>query len=252
MEDKDFYIYGKNSVREAIASDKPVEKIYISYTAKGDVVNKIFISAKKQKIPVTKLDKNKFRDLEKKVCPPDKNSQGLIALMRSIELLDVNELAASCDLRQNPVIVILDGITDPHNFGAIARSVECSGAAGMIITEKNSAPVTPVAMKASAGALGYIRVARAVNLINAIEKLKDSGFWIYGTDDEAEDIYTGDIYDRPIALIIGSEGKGMKPSVKKHCDKLVKIPLMGKVSSLNASVAAGVVLFEALRQKENT
>ncbi|HOQ50114.1 MAG TPA: 23S rRNA (guanosine(2251)-2'-O)-methyltransferase RlmB, partial [Candidatus Kapabacteria bacterium] len=133
--------------------------------------------------------------------------------------------------------------------GAIARSAECAGAKGIILPERKSATITPVAMKSSAGALQYLPVAYVSNTNLAIQKLKEAGFWIIGTSDKATNLYTDNIYNQPIAIIIGSEGSGMKPSVAKHCDYLVKIPMQGKVSSLNASVASGVILFEAVRQR---
>src|SRR5690606_20586070 len=151
----------------------------------------------------------------------------------------------------NPILVMLDEINDPHNLGAIARTAECSGVSGIILPERNSSPVTPAAIKSSAGALNHIDVCKTVNMIQAIKKLKDNGFWIVGTSLEAKQSYTTKIYDRPTVLVIGNEGKGMKPSLQKHCDNLVRIPILGKIESLNASVSCGIVLYEALRQKNS-
>jgi 23S rRNA (guanosine2251-2'-O)-methyltransferase len=253
MNEKESYIYGRNAVLEALASGKPVEKIFISFGTQGESINKIFASAKRDKIPCSNLDKRKFAALEKEVCPKEAKSQGVIALMRSFETYDLLDLIMdSLEQAKNPVIVILDGITDPHNFGAIARSAVCSGAYGIVVPERNSAPISPVAVKASAGALEHIPVSRVTNLIQALETLKEQGFWIIGTDMQADRLYTdSNIYNRPVALIIGSEGEGMRHSTRKHCDMLISIPMSGKVSSLNASVSAGVILFEIKRQRDN-
>ena len=151
-----------------------------------------------------------------------------------------------------PIIVVLDEIEDPQNLGAIARSAECSGCGGMILTNKNSAPISPTAVKASAGALELIPIAKVDSLVQALEKLKENGFWIVGTDAQGDRLYSDDIYDSPIALVIGSEGRGMRPSTLKHCDYLINIPIVGQINSLNASASAAVVLFEILRQRAKT
>jgi 23S rRNA (guanosine2251-2'-O)-methyltransferase len=152
---------------------------------------------------------------------------------------------------ENPVLVALDGITDPQNLGAIARTAECVGASGLIITERNSSPINSFAVKASAGALNKIPVCRVTNLASELTNLKEHGFWIVGTDLEANSNYTDDIYKSPIIVVIGSEDKGMRPRVRKVCDHLVKIPMKGSTQSLNASVSSGVILFEIFRQKES-
>lgn len=196
------------------------------------------------------MDKKKFGKLQRDMDLDFHKTQGIIALMASVELLSLEELIHNSYKRsKQPTLVLLDEITDPHNLGAIARSAECSGADGMIITERNSCPITPVAVKASAGALEIMPIARVGSLITAIETLKQNGFWIVGTDSNAEKQYTENLYDNPVAIVIGSEGSGLRPSTVKHCDILVRIPLKGQIDSLNASVSAGVILFEVLRQK---
>lgn len=250
MSEEKGYIYGKNAILESLNSqDGRLSKIFFCYGVQSKEISVIIAKARKQKIPCVQYDKRKFIDLEHKVCPRDSRSQGVIALRNLVDSLTIGELIKKSSKVKNPIVVILDGVTDPHNLGAIARSVECAGAFGMVLPERNSAPITPVAIKASAGALEHLPLAYSTNLNLAIEKLKEAGFWVIGTSDKANKTYTDKIYDSPIAIIIGSEGSGMKPSTAKHCDFLVKIPLFGKINSLNASVAAGVLLFEAVRQR---
>ncbi len=251
MSDELGYIYGKNAVREALRSQpEKISKIYYPFNSiQSREIGSIIATARRHKIPCVQLDKKKFNALEKRVCPEGSRSQGIIAFQEIIESVSLGELLNKVKMRENPILVILDGITDPHNLGAIARSAECAGAKGIILPERKSATITPVAMKSSAGALQYLPVAYVSNTNLAIQKLKEAGFWIIGTSDKATNLYTDNIYNQPIAIIIGSEGSGMKPSVAKHCDYLVKIPMQGKVSSLNASVASGVILFEAVRQR---
>jgi 23S rRNA (guanosine2251-2'-O)-methyltransferase len=249
MKNSEFYIYGRNAVTEALESGTGLQKIYVMFGSQGTAIQKIFIKAKKNKIQCAFTDKKKFIELEKTVCSSVNRSQGVIALIKPFEIIDIDELVDKAyNKSEKPIIVILDGISDPHNLGAIARSCECAGAAGLVISERNSAPITPAAVKVSAGAMEHLLIANAGNMIQALDLLKSKDFWIVGTDDSAERNYTDKIYDSPIALIIGSEGKGISPSLKKHCDFLVKIPLKGKINSLNASVATGIILFEILRQ----
>jgi 23S rRNA (guanosine2251-2'-O)-methyltransferase len=244
------YIYGRNAVIEALKAEKSIEKIYFSFGVQGDSISSIYSLAKKQKVNCITYDKRKFLDFERNVLKFSEKSQGVIALLSAFESVSLEDLIDySFTLELMPVLVALDGINDPHNLGAIARTALCSGAAGLIITERDSAPITPAAIKASAGALEHIKLAKVVNLNNAIQKLKDSGYWIIGTHQEAEELYTSNIYDRPVVVIIGSEGKGLHHSVISHCDYLVKIPVSGGLSSLNASVSAGIILFEIKRQK---
>lgn len=250
MNNSPAYIYGKNAVIEALNSGADLAKIFIVHGLQGSSVHSVYSRAKKEKIPCVICDKHKFAELEKLYCPPGAKSQGVMALRNLVDTISVRELIKLSKEKKNPIIVILDEITDPQNLGAIARSAECAGAAGIIVPERRSAPVTPVAIKTSAGALEYIPVATAGNLTQAIDILKDSGFWVVGTDASGKNEHTDAIYDRPIALVIGSEGKGIRHLVAKSCDYLVKIPLLGKISSLNASVSAGVVLFEIIRQRQ--
>jgi 23S rRNA (guanosine2251-2'-O)-methyltransferase len=245
------YIYGKNAVVQAIESDK-VEKVFIGFGAQGASVNRIFKIAKDNGVPISKYDKRKFKDLEKKANINNNVSQNVIALAKQVQTVNIIELMDyAYNQSENPVLVALDGITDPQNLGAIARTAECVGASGLIITERNSSPINSFAVKASAGALNKIPVCRVTNLASELTNLKEHGFWIVGTDLEANSNYTDDIYKSPIIVVIGSEDKGMRPRVRKVCDHLVKIPMKGSTQSLNASVSSGVILFEIFRQKES-
>lgn len=247
---KDNYIYGKNAVLQGIEADK-VEKVFIAYGAQGASINKIFKIASKYGVAVSKYDRNRFKRLEREVCPGDNLSQSVIAITKQVATLSIIEvLEKAYESTDKPLIVALDEITDPQNLGAIARSAECAGASALLLTERNSSPINSFAVKASAGALTKIPVARITNLASELTNLKEHGFWIVGTEVETETKYTDDIYNSPIVLVIGSEGKGMRPRVKKVCDHLIKIPMIGSTQSLNASVSAGIILFEILRQRD--
>ena len=249
-DESSFYIYGRNAILEALKSNEDIEKIYYSFGLQGRQIDQIIFTARKLKVPVSQYDKQKFSILAKNLFGSENNTQGVIAQKSIVKYTDLDELIEIAMAKEeNPVLLMLDEINDPHNLGAIARTAECSGAVGMILPERNSSPVTPAAVKASAGALNHLPLCKTVNMIQAVKKLKDSGFWITGTSLSARQDYTAKIYDRPTVLVIGNEGRGMKPSLQKHCDNLVKIPILGKIESLNASVSSGIILYEILRQK---
>lgn len=250
MIDEPSYIYGRNAVIEALSAGKPVDKVFLAFGVQGDTINRIYSLTKKNRVQLVVHDKKKFSYLEDQVCPDSFKSQGVIALMRGFETFAIEDLVvAAYNESSKPILVILDEISDPQNLGAIARSAECSGASGIILPERNSAPITPVAVKASAGALEHLPVCKVSSFPQTFQYLKDNGFWVIGTDAEGDRFYTENVYDSPVAIVIGSEGKGLRPSTQSHCDVLVKIPLVGKVNSLNASVTAGIILFEILRQR---
>lgn len=251
MDNNTNYIYGRNAVIEALNANAELEKVFLLYGVQPAFADKIRYLCNKSGVPCVVFDKKKFEQLEKQACPEMNKSQGVIASKSLVNTIEVEELIAiALSKEKNPVIVALDEINDPHNLGAIARSVECSGAVGIIQPERNSAPISAVAMKTSAGALEYIPVAKTTNFNRALEQCKEAGFWVIGTEMNAENVYTDDIYDMPVVIVIGNEGKGMRPSTAKHCDRTIKIPMSGKINSLNASVSAGIILFEIARQKE--
>ena len=250
--EKECYIYGTNVIYEALCrGNDSIQKIFVLYGDSGKRVGGIVAQAKRKNVNCVFFDKKKFRELEQKYCPQDAKTQGVIALRQIVATLDLEDFISTLDISKNPVLVILDGITDIHNLGAIARSAECAGVSALILPINDSAPITPTAIKTSAGALNYINVIRVQNLILTIEKLKEFGFWIVGTDIKGDEIYYKNIYNKPTAIIIGSEGKGISPSLVKHCDHLIRINMYGKINSLNASVAAGIIFFEIQRQKHS-
>ncbi len=239
-------IEGRNAVLEVLKSGADIEKLLIEKGAeqKGSG-GSLFRLARDRRIkyqfaPRETLD----RESE------DKRHQGFIAYMSEFEyceLEDILEAAKSQD--QPPFIVVLDGVEDPHNLGSIIRVCECSGVHGIIIPKHRSATVGETAVRVSAGASAHVKIARAVNLNMAIENLKKQGVWVYGAETGGESLYTCDLTG-PAAIVIGSEGEGIRPLTRKLCDKIVSIPMFGQVNSLNASVACGVVLYEAVRQRQ--
>ncbi len=246
----DNYIYGRNTITQLLMEENPkLSKVFLSFAASGTAVNKIYTLAKQHKVPISKMDNRKFKELEKRIGCDAGGSQGVIALRELVQTLDDTSLLKKALAKEKyPIIIALDNIEDPHNLGAIARTVECSGASGILISEHNSSPITPTAVKVSTGALEIIDVASVGNLSICLENAKELGFWIIGTDMGADKVYTDNIYDRPVILVIGSEGKGMRPIIRKKCDIVINIPMKGKINSLNASVSAAIILYERLRQ----
>jgi len=168
------YIYGKNPIFEAIVSDSSkIERIFFCYGINNP---HILSQSRKHNIQTSTLDKNKFKELEKKICPKGSNSQGIIALLSLVNTIELSDYLSTIDLSSNPIIVIIDGITDPHNLGAITRSAECAGFNSIIITEKYTSPITPVVLKSSAGAINHLKIIKVQKLINTCEKLKEKGF----------------------------------------------------------------------------
>ncbi len=244
-------LFGRKTVFEALRNEKiEIEKIYIQYGTHGELFGKLKAIAQMKKIQVSYSGKKEFLHLTKEYCP-NSNTQGIIAILSSITTFPLEELIEKAfEQTEKPILVLLDRIEDPQNLGAIARSVECVGANGLIITTKNTAPITNTAIKASAGAMLHLPIAKVSSSLQAIETLKQANFWIVGTSGKAERLYTEKIYDSPIVVVFGNEGKGLTDSVLNSCDFVIKIPMYGTIESLNASVSAGVVLFEIRRQRD--
>lgn len=243
------YIFGRRTIADALRSGRSIEKIFIAYGVKEDSITDILRIARSEKIPVVTADKTKFKLLEEE-AQAGTFSQGVIALTVNYkQVSDVELFQEALTVTPHPVIVALDGINDPHNLGAIARSIVCSNAHGLLLPTHNAAPITSAAMKTSAGALEMLSIAKTVSLSRSLERAKEVGYWIIGTDAQATHAYTANLYDRPVVLIIGNEGDGMRTSTRKLCDAVINIPINPKFDSLNASVAAGVILFEIARQK---
>ncbi len=240
-------VEGRNAVIELLESGRDINKIFISNGEKHGSINKIITMAKQKKVLVTEVNKTKLKEMAK-----TENYQGVIAIVPPFEYCDVDDILEESKKRnEDPFIVILDGIEDPHNLGSIIRTSETAGVHGIIIPKRRAASVNSTVAKVSAGAVEYMKIARVNNLTETIKYLKDKGIWICGTDISTDTYYDKQDFTGPIAIIIGSEGFGMSRLVKENCDFLVKIPMKGNITSLNASVSAGIVIYEAVKQKKN-
>ena len=248
LEEKHFddQIEGRNSVLELLESGRDINKIYIQAGEKHGSIHKIIAMAKERKIVLTELDKNKMQKMAQ-----TQNYQGVIAIVPPFNYVEIEDILEEAKTRQeDPFIVILDGIEDVHNLGSIIRTAETAGVHGIILPKRRSALVNSTVSKVSAGAVEYMKIARVNNLAQTIQKLKEQGIWVCGTDMSATVNYDKQDLKGPIAIVIGSEGFGMSRIVKEACDFLVKIPMRGKITSLNASVSAGIVIYEAVRQRK--
>jgi 23S rRNA (guanosine2251-2'-O)-methyltransferase len=231
------YIYGKNVVRSRIESNKRIVRAFVSDNFREqDIIDELRLRKVKINFVSNKI-------LDKKVGG---GHQGIILEVDEIRTYDIEEFLDSIDISNNLVVVMLDHLEDPHNFGAIIRTCEALGVSGIIIPSDRAVGITPTVIKTSVGTIENMKIVRVVNLGVAIKKLKDKGFWIMGTDMNGDD-YTKVSYDMPVCLIIGNEGKGISRVVRKNCDFVVSIPMVGKVNSLNASVSCGIVLSQIVR-----
>lgn len=236
------YIYGIRPVEEALRAGTSMEKIYVSFGVGGKAVEDIRRSSRAKAVPCAVMDKRKFAELERTVG--DKIvSQGVIALVSASPHI-TEEQCLELLRKQGNIAVALDEITDPHNLGAIARSAECFGACAVILPVTGSASVTPAAVKVSAGALEHLPVCRVASLSQFISHCADRGVTIVGTAPDGEELSDFSKPDSSIILVIGSEGRGIRPSIRERCGAVLRIPLSGKTQSLNASVSAGIVLYE--------
>ena len=242
------FIYGINPVTEAIVSGKTINKIYAQKGNKE--VYQVIQKAKEKRIVVVESDKSKLDRMITEEGEKIKNSQGIVASVTDYHYYTVDDILEEANMKnESPFIIILDKIEDPHNLGAIIRSVECLGEHGVIIQKRNASQVTDTVEKTAAGACNYVKVARVTNITECINYLKEKGLWIYGLDMEgASNIYDTD-FSGPIGLVIGNEGSGISNLVRKNCDFIVKIPMTGKIESLNASVSAAISMYEIVRQK---
>ncbi len=238
------YIYGRNPVKEAYRAGKTIEKLFILKGEFDPTLGAIRKLAKEQRTVVSLVDKTALDKMAN-----GGNHQGVVASVTDFEYSDVDDILALAKEKNEPaLIVILDGITDPHNLGAIIRSAECFGAHGIIIPKHRSVSVNDTVIKVACGATEHILVAKVTNINDAIRDLKDKGVWIYATDFDGDAPKTVNL-NGDIAIIIGSEGEGIHRLTKDLSDATLTIPQYGKVNSLNASVAAGIVLYEATRQR---
>lgn len=241
---KEQYIVGRNPVLEVLKTEKEIEKILILKGELRGSIKKIIGIAKDRNINVQEVDKVRLDQISQGSV-----HQGVAALVAPYAYSSIDEiLQIAKKLNQPPFLLILDEIEDPHNLGAILRTAECGGVHGVIIPKRRSAHVTGAVYKSSAGAVEHIAVAKVNNISDAIEELKQKGLWVYGADIGGEDYYYDLELTGPIALVIGSEGKGISRLVKEKCDFLVKIPMLGQITSLNASNAASILIYEVVRQ----
>lgn len=236
-------IVGRNPVTEAIRAGRPIDKILIQEGA-GGAADKVRKLAKENHIPFETCSK---RDIEK--LAKGEVHQGVVAFASSYEYASVDDILSAAEKSgEPPFIVVLDGIEDPHNLGAILRSAECAGAHGVIIPKRNASGLTDTVAKSSAGAIEYVPCAKVTNIARTLEELKERGIWIYACD-MGETNYFEQNMTGPCAIVIGAEGKGISRLVKEKCDFTVSMPLMGKIQSLNASNAACVLMYEIRRQR---
>ena len=241
----DDQIEGRNSVLELLESGKDINKIFVTRGEKHGSINKILAIAKEKRIIIVEKDKKQMDEMAQ-----EENYQGVIAIVPPFEYVEIEEILETAKQRQeDPFILILDGIEDPHNLGSIIRTAETAGVHGIIIPKRRAASVNSTVNKTSAGAVEHMKIARVTNISDAIEELKQAGLWICGTDISAEKYYYNQDLTGPLGVVIGNEGKGISQKVKKNCDFNVKIPMRGKVTSLNASVSTGIIIYEAVKQR---
>ncbi|RMH35424.1 MAG: 23S rRNA (guanosine(2251)-2'-O)-methyltransferase RlmB [Acidobacteria bacterium] len=241
-------IFGVMPVLEALkAFPQRIEKILLAEGRSGKVLSEICELARIHHVPFQRVS----RQILGKYVSESTNHQGIIALMASYDYHDEDELFAFVVSKNQPLCLILDGIEDPRNFGAILRTAECAGVDAVFIPERRAVGLTETVAKTSAGAIFDVKVARSTNINRLIDRFKRQNFWVVGADAEAKMLYTDWDWTQSTALVLGSEGKGLHELTKKKCDLLVKIPMFGKVRSLNVSVAAGVILYEIIRQRNS-
>ncbi len=233
------YIAGRNSVAELLRSGRPIDRIVIERGKKEGSMSVILAKAAARSIPIKEAAREKLDSM----CPGT-NHQGVIAVAAMTEYCSVADILAHADKKgEKPFIIVCDGIEDPHNLGAIIRTAECCGAHGVVISKNRCCGVNFAVSKSACGALEYMKVARVVNITAAIEELKSAGVWVYAADMDGTD-YKKQDFSGAAALVVGSEGRGVSRLVKDSCDITVSLPMKGHITSLNASVAAGVLMYE--------
>lgn len=237
-------IFGRGPVTEALNAGHPIDKIMIKSGAYAHSLVPIIDKAKNKGIVIQQVDNQKLDRLS-----DGGNHQGVAAFVSAYEYVSVKDILKKAeDEGKSPFIIICDKITDPHNLGAIIRTANCVGATGVIIPKRNAAGVNSVVMKTSAGALEYTPVAKVTNIASTIDELKEAGLWITAADMDGQSMYDID-FKGSIGIVIGSEGNGISRLVREKCDFIASIPMNGEINSLNASVAASVLMYEALRQR---
>ena len=242
--DKNDYIYGIRPVMEAIEAGKDLDKVLVKIDLSGDLINELYELVKRYRILIQRVPLEKINRITRK------NHQGVLAVLSSVTYSNIsNVMPEIYENGRMPFLVALDGITDVRNFGAIARTCECAGVDAVVIPERHSVSVSGDAMKTSAGALNYLQVCRERSMLGALEYLKKNGCKIVGASGKTKKTYTDVDYSVPTVIVMGSEDTGMTPEVEAVCDELVTIPEYGQINSLNVSVAAGIMMYEVVRQR---
>lgn len=238
-------IEGRNAVAEALRAGRTIDKLFVARGETDRTLGRIIARAREKGIPVTECDRRKLDSMSVTHA-----HQGVIAQAAMREYSTIDEILLYAEERgEDPFVVVCDEIADPHNLGAILRTAECAGVHGVIIPKRRSAGITAVVDKASAGAAEHIRVARVPNISAAIRELKDRGLWVYGAEAGAPAELWDTSMTGSVCLVIGSEGFGLSRLVRENCDVMVRIPLLGKITSLNASASAAVMIYEVVRQR---
>ena len=244
--EKTDYIFGLRPILEAIEASKSIDKILVKRDLSGTLIKELLEKARKLDIPVQKVPNEKLNRITMK------NHQGVIAIVCPVRYHNLDNLIEGLyEEGKTPFGIMLDGVTDARNFGAIARSAECAGADFIIIPERGSASVTGDSVRASAGALFHIPVSREKDLVKTIVNLHDNGFKVVGASEKSSENYTSIDYKVPIVIVMGAEDTGLSNDVLRRCDSLAAIPILGKVGSLNVSVAAGIFMYEVVRQRND-
>ena len=245
MEEVEGQLEGRNAIAEAIKSGRTIDKVFVADGDTDRSLQRLAAQAKEAGAVVVPVDRRKLDAMS-----TTRAHQGIISMAAAHDYCTLDDILEEAASRgQAPLIVICDELSDPHNLGAILRSAECAGAHGVVIPKRRSVGLTATVAKASAGAVEYMKVARVTNISAAIAELKERGVWVYGTAAEGSiPMYQADLKG-PAAIVIGNEGDGMSPLVRKNCDQMVSIPMNGRISSLNASAAASILLYEAVRQR---
>ena len=244
MPTDDSIFIGRNPSLETLKSDRDINKLFLQEGLSGDRLNKIMSLAKEKKIPFSIVPKSKLDQMSN-----GGNHQGVAVAASPVEYSTIDALFERAEQKDElPFFLLLDGIEDPHNLGSIMRTADASGVHGIIIPKRRATGLTAVVSKASAGAIEHVPVVRVTNMVQTIQELKDRGLWFYGTDMEGQD-YREWKADLPVGLVIGNEGKGISRLVKEHMDGVITIPMTGNVQSLNASVAAGLLMYEVARKR---
>jgi RNA methyltransferase, trmH family, group 3 len=237
-------IEGRNPIIEALKNNRPIEKIMVNKASKEGSIKKILAMAKENKVIIQEVDRHKLDEMSESHA-----HQGVIAITSDYRYYDLDEiLEIPRQKGEDPFFIILDGITDPHNLGSIIRTADAVGAHAVIIPKRRSVQITPIVAKASAGAVEYLPVCKVTNIVNTIKTLKENGLWIAAVDMDGQTFYQQNL-GGPLGLVVGSEGEGISRLVKQNCDFTVSMPMSGNVTSLNASVAGGILLYEVYRQR---